>query len=1383
MAPTEPALRNLLLLTMSDTQTIPCACPNCGKVFQLDASMLGRKGRCDSCQTKFMIEETPQPRVQAPVPQLASGKSSGGLGLTVVALLIAGGAGYYFMNRDALAPSESTSSGSARTTEAVPADLVEGSPAEKVVDMKGQTGPALPPLEKSFPVVKSFKDLDIRQYLKTYPNVHMGWMPSKPEQADEARGWGHHLGPLGVRVRPYVPQHQNRPAFAANVPDCLRGQDGRLALTAAEVVTIAPGSPAEGQLQEGDLIIGIEGEMLKSGSKYRPDWEFMHKDARELQLMLGEKLDQAQGRGDVRLTVMRYPNEVETVFSEEMKQADGKRELAATPVSEGDEIHLIVDKKDRNDYDHFSWLSPSLSGPSGTLDLTDEAKVQPASATTGWGKVTRGADLTGKAIAEPCLSVHGDSKLVFKVPAGYDSFRTGMQATHDRGDLKAEVKIVKARQALPVVRTQLWQGAGGNQSVGAQSFSVEIQGEGMLTLESSQFDNNIHGDGTRWCDLVVEGDYGKKSLLEMPWEAISSGYGRPSVDLEKPFTFQDKSYQQSLDLHAQGEVSWLLPAGTKRVSGVFIPVSYGKVQPKVHLTNDALPLTGIHQQKVVELRFPIGKAGSYSATYPRDCKKTKITAARHVEWLAAQQSENGTWPRLAGYTTEGWDTSWCGLALMSSGDAKYDEQVKKAAYWVAYAGAPGEWTAERAMRLIFLSEYYLRTKDEKILAGVQAAYYQLIDVCKNDYMAGHKVNGFGYGIAGQHYGTGHLALGVALAARTPITVDQELVGNILRHAGEVCVNGTYAYGRGRRMLRDDSRRHGGGNAMVGPGILGVQIGGGHRTAVKEAVERWEASIGDGDNSHATSSLAYIFASLAMAAADEEVFLKHMQNFRYKMTIDDNWEGGFLKSAFPLDFQGGEGVTSQWIRSAGSILVLNALKHNLAITGKKELMAKEKLDSVAVSEWGGQVHSYYLRNWCLANELLGRKAPPKLAKGIERLAKLERDITLVPETKELVTQLAPELIRSIAADKSLDAMQRGYAIELLCGLNFQVSTELKGDKQVVDLNVYLPLQQLNWLEKDKESFFASSPFHLTADVIIQGENLNKPIEFKVSSLKGFNFDMGSRKFSASTGLKNASKKEFDGAAWIRFTVGDTQITYKRPMTFNTLLVTKNEVNYRRMNLKLKTGPRAYFQSQPLVISGIAFDCMYPIETTPPVTSPIGQLVNVHEGDEVLVNVGSDNMICGTVYSLSYDKPSQVTHVPAATRTMVRGQVAGDMAAWVDHEESSAIIKMDDGKAVLEYDFGKPVAINGLDVKDARAFIRVWYHDGSHWVPLVWDNYSTNTNHHPVFPETKAQRWRLEFHGRDLKLKTLRFYHNPHTLMPRQPLAQSKDAKYLPPIQPE
>ncbi len=59
-----------------------------------------------------------------------------------------------------------------------------------------------------------------------------------------------------------------------------------------------------------------------------------------------------------------------------------------------------------------------------------------------------------------------------------------------------------------------------------------------------------------------------------------------------------------------------------------------------------------------------------------------------------------------------------------------------------------------------------------------------------------------------------------------------------------------------RMARGAERQYGGGHAMSGPGLLGVQIGGGHESAVQEMVERMDASIGDGDNSHATTSLAY-----------------------------------------------------------------------------------------------------------------------------------------------------------------------------------------------------------------------------------------------------------------------------------------------------------------------------------------------------------------------------------------------------------------------------------------------------------------------------------------------------------------------------------------------
>lgn len=1224
---------------MTSEKFITTTCPSCTKSCDVAASNVGRNGRCDTCQKKFVI---------APISVFRGvTNKSLPIGVGLLVLLFAGiWLATVCENKPLIVPQISTKAVLIGPTP-IPAATLPPIPPTYQISVSTEIRK-----DASFPVLRDFKQIDIREYRETYPEVGQGWMPNAADQAEDAKRWGSHLGPLGVRIRSHVPQLQTRPAFAANVPISLRSMTGELALTAAEVVQIAPGSPADGHLLTGDLIIGIEGEMLKSGNQYRPGWDFMHKDARELQLMLGEKIDEAQGRGDIRLTVLRMPQ--------------------------------------------------------------------------------------GSA------------------------------------------------QALPVERKELWSGSGGDQSVGTQEFEIAVPGGGFLTLETHQFDDNIHGDGAIWMDVAIEGDYGVTSLFEIPTEALQAGYGKPILETGKAVEVGGKSYQQTLNLHATGFGKWVLPDGTKRVKGRFAALSYGKVQPKIYHTNSALPLTGIHQQSVVELRFPIGKVGSFSATYPKNCAKTEITAQRHTDWLAAQQREDGSWPRLAGYTGDGWDTAWCGLALMSCGDAKFDMHIRKAAYRIAYQAAPSEWTAERTMRLVFLSEYYLRTKDQGIIAGIQAAYLQLADCCKNDSMAGHKVNGFGYGIAGQHYGTGHLALGMALASRTPISFDKNLVDGVIRHAGEVCVNGTYAYGRGRRMARTEERQFGGGHAMSGPGLLGVQIGGGHESAVKEFIERMDASIGDGDNSHATSSLAYILGSLALAAADEGTFLKHMQNFRYKMSLDDCWEGGFLKSAFPLDFQGGEGVTATWIRSAGNILVLNALKKNLAITGKRDLWSPQRIQEVAVCEWGGQVHSYYLRNWCLAMELLGNRAPMGLRQGILALRKLPRNMQLVHATREIVEKLAPDMVSKIAGDASLPAMQKSYAIELICGLDFRIYTKQEGDRQRVDLQVALPMQQLNWPDSDKSGMFAQSPFPLRSKIEILSKNLAAPIRFETNGLEGFDLDEGLRKLSASQPIKDTTEEGFDGVAKIAFKIGKHTLVYSRPLKFNIEFSHSNHYNLRRLNLKLKIAPRAYFQTQALMIAGIPFDCMYPAERMLEIQGPeAGVAVKSHEGDTVLVDLASENFICPWVHSLKFEKPSQVSLARPRKQEVRVGKMDGNFNDLADFSlETQCKFSGENSMMILEYDFGTAMNLNGLDADfQGSRFMRVWYQDGTDWIPLVWDNYSVATGHHPVFPDTTARLWRVEmnFPGQ-LDVQTLRFYQNPNTVIVRRPYPQSVNKDFLPLIHP-
>lgn len=1246
-------------------------CPSCGRSVEIDSEWVGRHGRCGHCEEKFLIEPLSEEGEDAgdsspvaPRPARSRTTAGGVMAAGLLVLLVAGG----WLIRNGLPvddgsvvaadepPAAESTEVASVIVKAVEAEASRRLVAvEPVAAVKPSSEPPAPDREspaEAFPVVRDFQRIDIRAYRERYPDVHMGWMPQRPDQAEEAKRWGHWLGPIGVRVRSHVPQWQTRPAFAALVPKVLQSQTGELALSAAEVVSVAEGSPAEGHLREGDLIVGIEGEFLRSGDAYRPDWDFMHKDRRELQLMLGEKLDEAQARGDLRLTVMRIP--------------EGREE------------------------------------------------------------------------------------------------------------------------ALPVATRELWRGEGGNQSVGVQEFDIALPEGGVVTLESHQFDESIHGDGAMWMDVVLVGEKGEESLFERPAAAMQAGYGRATLGTDEPVEVHGESFAQSLNLHATGQAKWEVPAGTTRIKGRFAALSYGKVQPRIHHTNAALPLQGIHRESLVELRFPIGRTGRFAERFPRDCAKTALMVTRHADWLAAQQREDGSWPRLAGYTSDGWDTAWCALALMSCGDAKFDEAVRKAAYRLAYDGAPSEWTAERSMRLIFLSEYYLKTRDPQILAGVQAAYHQLVDCCKHDFMAGHKVNGFGYGIAGQHYGTGHLALGLALASRTPIATDRRTVDGVIRHAGEVCVNGTYAYGRGRRMARDDSRRHAGGHAMSGPGLLAVQIGGGHATAVEEFVERMAASMGDGDNSHATSSLAFIFSSLALAAADEEVFLEHMRHFRYKLTLDDNWEGGFLKSAFPLDFQGGEGVTSVWIRSAGTLLTLNALKKNLAITGKRELWNPERLEGVAVSEWGGQVHSYYLRNWCLALELLGNRAPSALSEGIRKLHELPRDAELVPATRRIVESGAPAMIRQIAGDAGLDEQRRAHAIELLCGVDFKIYTGLKDGRQSIELHVARPLHQLNWLDADKEAMHRSSGLQFSSKVVIEGGNLAEPVEFETKGIEGFDLDQGIRKFGVTGDLKRSAVTEFDGVAEISFELGDTRVRYRRPLKFNHEFAHSNHVNLRRLQLRLRFAPRAYYQTQALMIAGLPFDCMYPAERMMEIRGP-GEGIDVmaHEGDAVLVDLSSENFICPWVHALKLESPTQVEILEPAQHRMVVGAHEGEWDAFHDFSKATqGRLRPDGAAAVVEFDFGGEVTANGLDAGfGGSRFMRIWYLQGETWIPVVWDNYSVGTGQHPVFPGITARRWRVEFRfGGELAVDTLRFYRNPRTPFERGRHPQMSDEAALPPIQP-
>ncbi|NQZ60211.1 MAG: hypothetical protein HRT88_22400, partial [Lentisphaeraceae bacterium] len=305
-------------------------CPVCTQELEAGEEARGRRIQCFACEQKFELTEdvlnatvqsSATPEYSAPkkfnedskeVSSLKKTKKRSPLGPIIVIFLLIGGPLFYLK-------SSKNSTEEVVEQQITKDKLASVAGGESVISKK--TATVLPPLKK-FPVKTSFAKIDSGAYRRLYPLPQQGWMPSAIEPAEglnpaknEAEFWGmHHLGPLGVRVRSFVFEHQKRPAFAAIIPNCLKNADGELALNAMEVLAIAPGSPAEGHLQIGDFIIGMEGQQILSGEKYRPEWKFTSKGSRAMQVQLGELIDLAQERGDINLQILRWPKQTTTIF-------------------------------------------------------------------------------------------------------------------------------------------------------------------------------------------------------------------------------------------------------------------------------------------------------------------------------------------------------------------------------------------------------------------------------------------------------------------------------------------------------------------------------------------------------------------------------------------------------------------------------------------------------------------------------------------------------------------------------------------------------------------------------------------------------------------------------------------------------------------------------------------------------------------------------------------------------------------------------------------------------------------------------------------------------------------------------------------------------------
>jgi hypothetical protein len=124
-----------------------------------------------------------------------------------------------------------------------------------------------------------------------------------------------------------------------------------------------------------------------------------------------------------------------------------------------------------------------------------------------------------------------------------------------------------------------------------------------------------------------------------------------------------------------------------------------------------LALTRWRAGKSDEVVVPLRVLGSYSATSPYDCPKSRTILDASCEALAKRMEQPG-------YNQNPISRSLNALGLLASGDAKYHPLLKREAQWATADTNPkGTWWHSYTM--VFLSEYVLATKDTSVLPGLR----------------------------------------------------------------------------------------------------------------------------------------------------------------------------------------------------------------------------------------------------------------------------------------------------------------------------------------------------------------------------------------------------------------------------------------------------------------------------------------------------------------------------------------------------------------------------------------------------------------------------------------------------------------------------------------
>ncbi len=348
--------------------------------------------------------------------------------------------------------------------------------------------------------------------------------------------------------------------------------------------------------------------------------------------------------------------------------------------------------------------------------------------------------------------------------------------------------------------------------------------------------------------------------------------------------------------------------------------------------------------KTSELTITLRTMGAYSATAPYNCPKSAKILEESLDYIMTHESEG-----FAGMST---------LALLAGNDPsnpKNEARQKKAQEYAhtqifnqntidfiklgnVEAGANVAWN--RGLRLIVLSEYYLKTKDPQVLPTLEAVALSIARGQGANGAVGHKFNiSLRDGVYNEPFTIGYTmnastlptALGLVLARKCGLSLPElePAIERVVRTLSASSGMGTFHYyveGAALESANED-------NGKSGLGALCFAMQDDRTQETRFFSKLCTGATIDRGHGHIINYFGYIWTPLGANIGGEHAAAAYFNQIKPEMDLCRHWDGGFeYERSNNASKEPTMACSNMWMSTA-AILTYAAPLKQIEITGR------------------------------------------------------------------------------------------------------------------------------------------------------------------------------------------------------------------------------------------------------------------------------------------------------------------------------------------------------------------------------------------------------------------------------------------------------------------